>query len=462
MKQAILLSLIFISFHCFSKTWKVGKTKTYTAPSQVSTLVSDGDTIDIDSGLYVMDVAKWTANNLLLRGVNGRARLDAQGKSSGSKAIWVIAGKNTRVENIEFFNCKVPDHNGAGIRLEGSNLTVVNCFFHHNEMGLLAGDVPNCKIIIEKSELSFNGYGDGYTHNIYVNHIDTFVFRYNYSHDADVGHEVKSRAYNNFILYNRISSENGNDSRNIDLPNGGKVFLIGNVIEQGSNSQNSNIVGYGLEGLTNPVSHKVYAINNTVVNNRSTGSFFNFQSGTELFKAYNNIIAGNGTFILGTQPAIVDTSANVLNKSISAFNFENASAFKFKLTSQSTIAIDKAVNPGNEGSFSLSPEKIYVHPISFTNRCNASNTDVGAYEYCKSGDIENLNFSYKAFPNPASDKLFASNLSNGNFKIFTPEGKLVSDGNFENYIDLGNISKGLYWVYIFNGNSSFIQKFIKE
>ena len=60
---------------------------------------------------------------------------ECYGKSAESKAIWVIKGNNCRVENIEFSNCRVPDNNGAGIRMEGTNLTVSHCYFTTIRMG---------------------------------------------------------------------------------------------------------------------------------------------------------------------------------------------------------------------------------------------------------------------------------------------------------------------------------------
>ncbi|MEI7802656.1 MAG: right-handed parallel beta-helix repeat-containing protein, partial [Bacteroidota bacterium] len=251
--SSTLIVLIALTFSCSAMTWLVGPTHTYTMPSQVSTLVADGDTVAIDAGVYNSDVAKWTANNLLLKGVGGMAHLKANGTSYGGKAIWVIAGNNTTVDSIEFSLCTCVDQNGAGIRQEGINLTVRHCYFHDNENGILAGDNATSDIIVEYTEFYNNGFGDGYSHNLYINHVNSLTFRYNYSHHAHIGHELKSRAYNNYILYNRLSNEaTGDASREIDLPNGGLAIIIGNEIEQGPNSQNSNIIGYGLEGLTNP------------------------------------------------------------------------------------------------------------------------------------------------------------------------------------------------------------------
>jgi len=160
-------------------------------------------------------------------------------------------------------------------------------------MGILqGGTIEDCKIVVEFCEFMNGGSPDnpGYQHNIYINHIDSLIFRYNYSHDAIAeGHEFKSRASNNFILYNRISNINSVDSRNIDLPNGGTTVILGNIIEQGQNSANSGIIGFGLEGLVNPEPHNLWICNNTIVNKKNKGNFINVAGIDTLFMK-NNII----------------------------------------------------------------------------------------------------------------------------------------------------------------------------
>ena len=42
--------------------WTVGPGQPHTLPSQVSTLVADGDTVDIEAGVYPGDVARWQAH----------------------------------------------------------------------------------------------------------------------------------------------------------------------------------------------------------------------------------------------------------------------------------------------------------------------------------------------------------------------------------------------------------------
>ncbi|MCX6348135.1 MAG: hypothetical protein NTV79_01335 [Candidatus Aureabacteria bacterium] len=61
-------------------TWQVGPTRVYKNPSEVSTSVGDGDTVEIDAGTY-RDVCSWSAQSLVLKGVGGKALLNAAGMS---------------------------------------------------------------------------------------------------------------------------------------------------------------------------------------------------------------------------------------------------------------------------------------------------------------------------------------------------------------------------------------------
>jgi hypothetical protein len=382
MKQACLISLLLL-LNCslFATVWQVGPTRTYTKPSQVAALVGDGDVVEIDAGVYVADVCAWSAPNLTLRGVGGTyARLNAQGTSAQGKAIWVISGNNTTVENIEFYNCTVPDQNGAGIRQEGVGLTVRNCYFHDNDEGILAGDKADSEILIEYSNFDHNGFGDGQSHNIYINHIKKLVLRYNWFHRAKVGHEIKSRAYETHIYCNRISNEDGDASREIDVPNGGKLYVIGNIIQQGTNGQNSNIIGFGMEGLTNPGPQSVFLINNTIWNQKTVGSFIQFPSTVPSLKAWNNLLLGGGSFMTGANiPASLDTVANLRYTNIADAKLTDPQQFNF-MPLCASACIDAGENPGLSG-IALLPLNSYLHPAFSNIRVTLGNKpDIGAYE----------------------------------------------------------------------------------
>lgn len=134
------------------KIIRVGPGRKYKTPSQVSGIVKNGDIVEIDAFTYNGDVAVWKADNLILRGVNGRVNLNADGHSAQGKGIWVIYGNNITIENIAFSHARVKDKNGAGIRGQGSGLTVRYCSFYRNEDGILAGKTgDNSTLIVENS-----------------------------------------------------------------------------------------------------------------------------------------------------------------------------------------------------------------------------------------------------------------------------------------------------------------------
>ena len=280
--------------------FKVGPTKEYPSPNALysADVVQENDTIEIDATTYVGQacLAVWSSDNLLIRGVGGQPHLRADGEFIWGKGIWVFQGNNITVEYIEFSEAAVPDQNGAGIRLDGEGLTVRHCYFHHNENGILTSNPDAGDILIEHSEFAYNGHGDGFSHNVYVGRVNSLTFRYNYSHHANIGHNLKSRAKENFIYYNRImDEETGNSSRLIDISNGGQCILMGNLLMQGDNAPNNNMVAFGLEGLTAGNTHHFYVVNNTFVNKRQASArFLNTEPNAEIVHLANNIFGWNG------------------------------------------------------------------------------------------------------------------------------------------------------------------------
>jgi hypothetical protein len=286
-------------------TLSVGPGKTYVAPCAAIAAAKDGDTIEIvGDWTYSGDVCAITHNNLTIRGVQGRPIIDAAGQQHGGKGIWVVIGNNITVENVEMLGAKVRDGNGAALRLEGTNFTLRRAFIHDNENGILSNPNKNSDILIEYSEFGHNGGGTGQTHNLYIGQAKSLTFRYSYSHDAVIGHDLKSRATTNMIAYNRFSSTppgkpgstaSGKPSYEIDLPNGGTSYIIGNVIEQPAINDNSNIVAYAEEGPANP-GQDLYVINNIFLNDFTSGMFLMISNKvTTPALIQNNTFAGPGT-----------------------------------------------------------------------------------------------------------------------------------------------------------------------
>jgi hypothetical protein len=366
-------------------TRSVGAGKTYATPCKAFAAAAAGDIIEIQAGTYTGDVCWISQSNLTIRGVNGRPKIAAGGKSAGGKAIWVVSGSNITIDNVEMVGAAVADKNGAALRLEGTNFTLRNSFLHDNENGILSGVNTASTITIENNEFGHNGRGDGYTHNVYIGKAGKLTFRYNFSHDAHVGHNLKTRALYNTIAYNRFSSLRagetgstaaGKPSYEIDVPNGGTTFIIGNVIQQPVSSNNPNMIAYGEEGVAGYATD-LYIVNNTFVNDDSVrGTFVMIGGGvTTKVKLTNNLFSGFGTQI--TQASAIKAS----NYQALAIGFVDRAAYDLRPL-VSPLIVNAGANPGYAANgASLNSAASYKHTASFTNRVaiNGKN-DIGAYE----------------------------------------------------------------------------------
>ena len=354
-------------------TLQVGRDKPFATPCAAIAVSAPGDLIEIDADLYRRDVCVIRTNDLTLRGVNGRAHLEAADASAQGKAIWVIQGNDVVVENIEFSGASVRDQNGAGIRAEGRNLTVRNCYFHDNQDGILESSVAGSTVLIEFSEFDHNGFSTGQAHNLYIGHAALLIFRYNYSHNAKVGHLLKSRAAENWIIYNRLSGETpGNTSYEINLPNGGTSYIIGNVIEQSKNTGNSTMISYLEEDVEsrNP-GHDLHIINNTFVYERAAGTFIR-NAGQVATEIANNIFSGPG--VISSPPA------PLINNFVGDPLFVDAEHYDYHLKTGSP-AIDYG-----DLFFTPTPNSEYLHPACGEARITkGASVDAGAFEFGGAG-----------------------------------------------------------------------------
>lgn len=348
------------------RTLRVGPDRALATPSAAAAVARDGDTVLIDAGTYVGDVAVWTQDDLVLRAVGGRAHLRADGRSAQGKAIWVVAGDRTTVDRIELSGATVPDGNGAGIRQEGEDLRVTRSWFHHNENGILTGAAAGSDIVIERSRFFRNGKGDGYTHNLYVGAVRSLTVTGSHLWGADVGHELKSRAARNTITGNRISDRDGTASYSIDLPNGGRSLVAGNVVVQGPRSENPALVSYGAEGLTG--SRELWVVNNTFVNRRDSGTFVALAAGSEA-RLRNNLMVGPGDLTSGA-PARARA-----NRRVGLGGFVAPAKDDFRLRASSP-AVDRGVRVPRAWRARWQ----YVHPAGRERRPVVGRVDLGAHE----------------------------------------------------------------------------------
>jgi hypothetical protein len=338
-------------------TIRVGSHESIKTISEASKLAVSGDTIEVEAGEYVGDVAVWNQANLTLRAVGGRVRLVANGASAGDKAIWVVKGENFLVDGFDFLGATVADRNGAGIRFEKGSLKVRNCTFIGNENGILTSNNPTLALTIENSEFGFNGYGDGRSHNLYVGAIAYLSVTGSYFHHAKVGHLLKSRAAINRIYYNRLTDETGGTaSYEMEFPNGGQAYVVGNIIGQSRSSENPVLVSFGAEGYTRGL-NELYLVNNTLIDELpKRGKFLRVRPGASSVMAINNLLVGAGSmpFLRGS-----DLQYN-FRAEIDEFSSIDGD-FRLKSTSNLT---GKAIVPISIIDRDLRAVREYSHPRS--------------------------------------------------------------------------------------------------
>lgn len=354
----------------------VGPGKQYASPSAIpETALQDGDTIEIDAGVYPRDARIWRQHNLTIRGVGGRAILDSQGVTVDGKGIWLLQGQQTTIAGIEFHGAAVPSENGAGIRLEGRGLTVRDCAFRWNQMGVLTGEDRESDVLIESSEFDHTLPTSGNSHNIYIGRIRSFTLQYSWSHGAAIGHLVKSRAQQTNILYNRLVDDSGgNASYEVDIPNGGTAVVLGNIIRQDPNTDNTVMVSYGAEALQSGVPHTLVVGHNTMIQDHPNGIVV--QTGAAVPPASvtiaNNLMVGAGKAWYVGQVAQPVPPGNIMQPSLPLLDPTNGNYRPVA----ATPGIDAAV------PHSIQPQWIYTHPLTKQARTLVGRAlDVGAYEY---------------------------------------------------------------------------------
>jgi hypothetical protein len=341
---------------------RVGPHQPITRIQEAARLAQHGAVIEIDAGDYPMDVASWPQNDLTIRAVGGRARLLAGGRSAEGKAVWVVKGDNVTIEHVEFSGALVTDENGAGIRHEGpGKLVIRDCRFTGNEMGMLSSNHPEAELVVERSEFDHNAVAggrwsrDSIGHQIYVGRIARFTLRDSYIHHGMFGHLVKSRARENFLYNNRITDEgDGRASYELEFPEGGVAYVVGNIVQQGPRTENVAMIAFGAEG-NRWARNELYLAHNTLVDDVPRGGIFvRVWPGARVISA-NNVLVGHGIAVYGTRPiSRQDVRARPGDVPFARFH-------DYRLANGSAL-VNSATDPGEVDGISLRPAREYLHP----------------------------------------------------------------------------------------------------
>lgn len=244
--KLLSICLFFISLNAYSNQVFVDG-KEFLSLQEAKSSIKDGSLIYIKAGIYTEGIYI-KANNIEIIGEDNVIFDDA---AVNGKAALVLTGDNVLVESIECRNMHVRDKNGACIRFEGKNLTLRDIYAHDSQSGVMTSR-NNGFVNIEHSRferLGGKGTGRGYAHGVYIKAKSLYIKNSIFLSTKGEGTAVKSRSESTIIEDSIIASLEAKDSRLVDVSNKGELIIRNSILQQGNNSSNSQLIGYGLEGV---------------------------------------------------------------------------------------------------------------------------------------------------------------------------------------------------------------------
>jgi hypothetical protein len=264
-----------VSLSAHAATLSVGPGKHYANPSAAIAEAEPGDTVSIYPGQYY-DCAIIGVPRLTVQGIGDAASVVLTDKTCGEKAILVIDKPGVTVRNLTLTRARVPDQNGAGIRMEGGSLNVDGVRFINNQDGILAGGGPGWELTVTNSLFERNGAcRNDCAHGLYAGDIALLRVTHSVFRATKEAHHIKSRALRTEITDNTIEDgPNGTASYLIEAPNGGDVIIHNNTMEKGPNASNRTAaIVIGAESTSKPTP-EIIVSDNDFTNDMATRTVF--------------------------------------------------------------------------------------------------------------------------------------------------------------------------------------------
>lgn len=248
--------------------------------------LKDGSHLRLGAGIY-QTALNIRQHDVVIEGI-GQVVFD--GATSDGKGAIVARGDNLTVKNVECRNIAVPSLNGACVRLEGRGLTLDHVYFHSSETGLLETARQHGHIVIRNSRFE-NLAAGARAHSIYLNsaslHLVDSVILANRNQ-----HSLKSRGPLTLIERSIIASLSAQNSRLIDLSNGGELFVTESILQQGDNAVNNQAIGFGLEGIKHAKNSITLRDNVILLERRQSNVLLHPGNNSPLLNIHSNVIIG--------------------------------------------------------------------------------------------------------------------------------------------------------------------------
>ncbi len=197
----------------------------------------------------------------------------ARARSTNGKALFDLRGQHHDQEH-RITGAQVTDRNGAGIRYEGGNLTVINSYFHDNQEGIPGVRRSHRHDHDRAQRICPQRLRRRYSHGIYIAHIAQLTVTDSYFHDTSIGHHLKSRAANNTITNNIFDDgAGGTSSYAVDLPQRRQCGGRRKLFRQAATGDSDIVVHFG--GENNYYANSTLVLDkNTLVDQVATGGLW--------------------------------------------------------------------------------------------------------------------------------------------------------------------------------------------
>jgi len=309
----------------------------------------DGDVIELLAGVHEGQVGVILQRRLTLRGVGGGTVLQAAGRSAEDKAILVVRDGDVRIENIEF--------------------------------RILTGNWADAELTVQDSEFAAAPEGQRLPHLLYVGRIARFTIIGSHLHGGRQGHLLKSRARHNQVLYNRLDDRpDGLASYELEFPNGGLAWVVGNLVAQSSRTSNPTLLAFGAEGSPagEERAHGLFLAHNTFVNGGLAPALFvrvheQALAAPVAQRSVNNLFVGLGVADLSTGGAAQG------NFSVPQAVLQHNERGELRLPAGSWLQ-GRAVQAGDALGVALQPTAEFAAPLGIKPLAPRATWSPGAYQ----------------------------------------------------------------------------------
>lgn len=249
--------------------------------------LKNGDVLKIGPGIY-QQAMLIQADDVTIEGLG---EVVFEKATVANKGLIVVQGQRTTIRNIECRQVQVADGNGACVRLEGKDLNLEHVYFHSSQTGVLETSAQGGTVNVSDSRFAQLGFG-GQAHGIYLNSADLQFKQSQMLAAKDAGHGIKSRGRITQIQNSILASLGSDDSRLIDISNGGFLQVTDSILQEGPNSQNLQLIGFGLEKLQQDSNKVILERNLVLVDHDGTSQLLKTVNNQVETEITNNVFVG--------------------------------------------------------------------------------------------------------------------------------------------------------------------------